>query len=803
MANIVKDVVRGDLSGPYMIEMLYRWHKKYQVLDGYAITAQASPNNTVKIDAGRTLFDGAPVLRSADGNVTFATCSETLPRIDLLYAKNDGTVGVHQGDNAAILDQQGQNNWRQYIEPYIKAGAPAGAILGCVLVRPRAGGSPVIETADIWSWGPQSGYGVVPYQHSVSINQRGTVIYATDEWGQIIDSGVLGTDDTDVFDAAVAECPTNGSIFIGPGVYTLLANKLFYLSGNGTTNPMYYCIGILEAKNVHIFGAGPGVTTLKLANSQHYTNHMAVMILNRTTGDNDNGHTGFTVANLTIDGNKANQSVIYHDGAGGILTGSIRSNESYWNLEIKNSFGYSIYIGNNGNGPANYVRMNHLYIHGSYKSGITTDTSTDLAISNCVIEDSSSGIEILGNTDYATRSRDNIAISNVTCRKAGITIWCINGLVMTGCIMDITGATSYGFQIHCSYNIDVVGCSFAANKTSQYVSYIDGGQYVADGVYKNVNLHNCTFDGYIALKVFGSAKIQAYNCIFHAYTDGTNYGACVYLKEMEEPVSCEVKLYECELIAEAPTTKLIETVALTSLWLYRCHAPNIGVLSSSGGVFHQECYGPGLEGYNSRWRQETSVAYNSTPASATTITMAIDRSGVVGVGCPVKYDCATSGWGYGIITAITSNLITIAGTPMSGSIYYLGYGMPEMVGQVDYIINGAYSDGANSSLIATDQKSYAFWRGRPARLVQIGHRHHSNDSTSNPNVTALINGNAVGTDNSNTGLQVTTSVSNTTGGINASNNRILNGQSIEIKTSAGGTGNANTLTVFLTFVSED
>jgi hypothetical protein len=87
--------------------------------------------------------------------------------------------------------------------------------------------------------------------------------------------------------------------------------------------------------------------------------------------------------------------------------------------------------------------------------------------------------------------------------------------------------------------------------------------------------------------------------------------------------------------------------------------------------------------------------------------------------------------------------------------------------------------------------------------VQIGHRHHSNDSTSNPYVTALINGNAVGTDNSNTGLQVTTSVSNTTDGINASNNRIINGQSIEIKTTAGGTGDANTLTVFLTFVSED
>lgn len=803
MANISLDLVRGDLSGPTLMEMLIRWHKKYQVLDGYAISAQGTPNNTVAIDAGNSLYDGIPTRRAAAGNITFATCSETQYRIDLLYAKNDGTVGIHQGDNAAKLDQQGLDNWRQYIEPYVKASCPAGAILGCVLVKPRAGGSPVIESGDIWSWGPQSAYGVVPYMYSVSINIRGTVIYATDSYGQIISSGVVGTDDTDVFDDAVAGCPTNGSIFIGPGVYTLLANKLFYLSGDGTTNPMYYCIGILEAKNVHIFGAGPGITTLKLANSQHYTNHMAVMILNRTTGDSNNGHTGFTVANLTLDGNKANQSVIYNDGSGCILTGSIRSNEFYWNLEIKNSFGYSIYVGNNGNGPANYVRMNDLYIHGSYKSGITTDTATDLAISNCVIEDSSSGMEILGNTDYATRSRDNIAISNVTCRKAGITIWCINGLVMTGCIMDIAGATSYGFQIHCSYNIDIIGSSFAANKTSQYVSYIDGGQYVADGAYKNVNIHNCTFDGYIALKVFGSAKIQAYNCIFHAYTDGTNYGACVHLKEMEETVTCEVKLYDCELIAEAATTKLVETVANTALYMYRCHAPNIGTISVAGGVYWQECYGPGLERYSSRWRLESPNAYNTTPASGQTITMTVDRTGDVGIGTPVKLNCATSGTTYGIITSITSNLITIAGPPMSGTIYGLFYGPVDLVGQIDYIIPGAYADGANSALISTDQKSYSFWRGRPARLVQIGHRHHSNDSTSNPYVTVLINGNAVGTDNSNAGLQVTTSVSNTTSGINASNNRILNGQSIEIKTSAGGTGNANTLTTFLTFVSED
>lgn len=772
----------------------------YVVVTPSIVQRAAGANMSVDVGAFTYVLGGVFGAKTSTTNVV-VEASDANPRIDLLYLATSGTLTVMKGTARAIVPT-GETTWQKWEEPYPPDFSATDGILLAEIEVP--GSATSILDANIRNIAVPALPVKIDSMASVEVFQRGTEVIARKADGTILDSGVVGTDDTDVINAAVTGCPTNGSILIGPGTYTLEASGgPFYLSGDGTTNPFYYCIGVLEAKNVHLFGAGPGITTLKLAASQHYTDHMVAMILNRTTGDSSNGHTGFTVANMTIDGNKANQSVIYHDGAGCILTGSIRSNESYWNLEIKDSFGYSIYVGNNGNGPANFVRMNNIYIHGSYKSGITTDTATDLAISNCVIYDSSTGLEILGNTDYATRTYDDIAISNVVCRKAGITIWCINGLVMTGCNMDITGATSCGLQIHCSYNVDVIGCRFTGNKTSQYVSYIDGGQYVADGAYKNVNLHDCIFDGYIAFKVFGSAKIQAYNCIFHAYTDDTNYGACVHLKEMSETVTCEVKLYDCELIAEAATTKLIEAVASTVLWLYRCHAPRLGVIDTAGSLRTQECYGAGLEGYNSRWRQETSDAYNSTPASTYTITMTADRSAVVPVGTPVKVICATSGTCYGIVTAITSNLMTLACMPMTGAISYLAYGPADLVGQVDYIIPGSYADGANSTLIATDQKSYSFWRGRPARLVQISHKHYSNDSTSNPYVTAMINGNVVGTDNTNTGLQVTTSTASTTSGINASNNRILNGQAIELKTTAGGTGNASFLTVMLTFVSED
>lgn len=810
MANISLDLVRGDLSGISLIEMLYRWFKKYQVLDGYAISAQGTPNNTVQIDAGTSLYDGQPVRRAAAGNITFATCSETQYRIDLLYAKDDGTVGIHQGDNAAKLDQQGLDNWRQYIEPYIKASCPDGAILGCVLVKPRAGGSPVIEAGDIWSWGPQSGYGVVPYMYSVSIAARGTVIYATDAWGQIISSGVLGTDDTDVFDAAVAECPDDGSIFIGPGTYTLEANKLFYLSGDGTTNPHYYAFGpAMEGKNCHVFGAGIDVTILKLADSQHYTDHKAILVLNRTTGDVNNGFTSFTMTNLTLDGNRANQTILTDiDGPGNYLSGSIRECEWIYNVKSINSAGHGFYLGNNGSGPVAGAILSGLYIENCYRSGICTDTGQDVAISNCVIIDCSTGLEVLGNTDYATRDFDNISITNVVCRRAGFTVWCINGLAMSNCSMDINdvAVASYGLQIHCSKNIIISDSQFRANQVSQYVAYIDGGGYINDGVYSEVYLKDCIFDGYWAIKLFGAAVIYADDCTFAGYTkvegEVRTPGACIYMKEFSEVITAKMNLKDCKFIPGSTDTYIIYSNGQTgtAIYLTRCQALSIGAFDIGGFTYAKDCDGPGLEGYNGFWRLEEG-SYNSTPASTSTLTMTANRTAVIKVGTPLKYYIGGTAY-YGIVTAITSNLLTIAGAPLSSTIQYLMLGTPEMVAQVDYLISGIFDDAASSTLIQTKQKSRSYWRGRPAYLVKIGHLASTADSGTAPKVTASLGGSVVGTDNSNTGLAVGTSLSNTVVGINTSNYKVEDGEEIELKTTEGGSKDATYLTVFLTFVSE-
>jgi len=111
------------------------------------------------------------------------------------------------------------------------------------------------------------GAGISPGSWDVMIYIESTSVKAVSSDGTEIDSGTLGTDDTDIFDSAIAACPNDGKLFIGPGLYTLLANKLFYLDGpiEALTNPFYYAIGILEGKNIHISGAGQGITILKLA----------------------------------------------------------------------------------------------------------------------------------------------------------------------------------------------------------------------------------------------------------------------------------------------------------------------------------------------------------------------------------------------------------------------------------------------------------------------------------------------------------------------------------------------------------
>ena len=651
------------------------------------------------------------------------------------------------------------------------------------------------------------GAGISPGSWDVMIYIESTSVKAVSSDGTEIDSGTLGTDDTDIFDSAIAACPNDGKLFIGPGLYTLLANKLFYLDGPiGTlTNPFYYAIGILEGKNIHISGAGQGITTLKMAAAQHSATHYAIMILNRSTGNAAVGSTAFTVEHMTLDGNKAAQTISYKDGSSLILTGSTASNFKLDNVELKNSWGYGVYYGNNGLGPCSRLRISHVYAHGCVDSSIITDTSSDVVISDCLIFDSNTGLELYGNTDYLSRKKDKIVVNNVNCVGCGITVWCINDVLLTGCHTNITGAApaQHGFLIHSSIGVYAIGCTFECDQVQQHATYIDANTYLADGE-TLVHLESCNITGYHALKVMGNAV---------AHVNGgtiTSKKACIYLRDLDNPIYAKLYIKNALLVPTdftvdefdyiTPNTYLLDIAAGGTVIMDQCEAQLLGAMLLNGFFWARGCTGAGLNGYNSMWRLEEGT-YEATPASTSTITMLANRTTAISVGTPVKY-LIEGVVGYGIVTALTANLMTIAGAPLGGSITALFFGTPEMVGQIDYAFPGVFCAVAGTTLIETLQKSCSVWRGKPAYLVQISHKLLLVDSGTAPKVTASVGGSVVGTDNTNTGLAAGTSLVSTIIGINTTNYRIEHGDAIEIRTTAGGSGDAEDLTVLLTFVAE-
>ncbi len=638
---------------------------------------------------------------------------------------------------------------------------------------------------------------------AVAVVLEGTTIKVINNEGATLGTGVLGTDDTDCFDIAVANCPHNGKLYVGPGTFTLLANKIFYLNGgdeSSAANPFYYAIGILDGKNVDFCGAGVGSTILKLAPGQHYQNHHAVMILNRAHWWNY-GATMFTVTDMTLDGNRSEQDEWYYDGAGLILTGSIASNFKFQRLWLKDSFGYGVYCGNNGSGPVTGLVISDIRATNCYRTAIMTDTVCGLLINNCQIEDSNTGIECVGNQpDYLTRARDSIVISDVICHRAGITLWTVNDATLNSCYMDCTGNPSlYGLLIHSAIRVMVSASKFINNINYKYSTFIDANTYMNDGPCQ-VFFNNCNFEGSYAFRILGEAEV-----IMHG---GQIQGrrSCVYMVgEDLQPVACKLRMTGVELLAlqpvgESPEPTLLLDVATGGyVEMNRCEAPKVGYFQMAAGSNHliRDCTGPGLEGNNSRWRIEEGT-YIATPPSTSTITTLIDRTGVIVAGTPICYQVAGIRY-MGIVTNITIDTIFVAGPPISGDIEALFFGVPEMIGQADYVIPGAFAISAGNQLIKTFQKSHSLWRGRPAYLVWVGCIVQALDTTVQPSVNVTINGNPVVV---GAGIPVALVLQSTLGNIIPANYKIVNGDVIEIETTAGGTGDASDLTVFFTFVSE-
>lgn len=210
------------------------------------------------------------------------------------------------------------------------------------------------------------------------------------------------------------------------------------------------------------------------------------------------------------------------------------------------------------------------------------------------------------------------------------------------------------------------------------------------------------------------------------------------------------------------------------------------------------------ENTDPQWTTVSASKYTATPASTSTVTFS-DTSDLA-VGRPVRYTYNGTTY-YGIITAISTNaLMTIAGAPLNVShdLTNLDIGTPGQVEVLDLMVEGTYADNTEDILAGTANR-YVRWRKSAAYLVAISATHKTADTgAAQPKLNAKVAGNLVSTEDSNAGLQLSTSgawVNGSAVAISAANYAVAFNDSLELRvTAAGSNGNAANLSAALVFV---
>lgn len=219
---------------------------------------------------------------------------------------------------------------------------------------------------------------------------------------------------------------------------------------------------------------------------------------------------------------------------------------------------------------------------------------------------------------------------------------------------------------------------------------------------------------------------------------------------------------------------------------------------------HESAYDHALIGTIVEWQAVPTSAYTATPASTSRITMS-DTSGLkVGQALRYAYDGATY---YGVVAALSANsYIDVAGAALNVSkdLTSLAFGATSKVVQVDFFVAGTYADGTDDTLLASDMKTAFSWMGPKAYLVAFRVKQKTNDSGTQPKVNVMVNGAAVGTENTNAGPAVDDDwVDCSAVALSTSNYDINRGEPVEVACkAAGGSGDAEHLTVSCLFVLE-
>ncbi|HPL21459.1 MAG TPA: hypothetical protein PLY74_10810 [Methanothrix soehngenii] len=373
--------------------------------------------------------------------------------------------------------------------------------------------------------------------HDAIIYQRSGYTYAYRSDGKPITKAKTGADAAKLFKSAVDAMPDRGSIHIGRGVYSLSAPHEFQLDADGS-NPFYCCVPVID-KSIHIYGAGPGSTVLQLMPGQRHPGRHVAMILARGTGPFTPGYDGFTVANMTIDGNRGQQTEgSPKDGESLILAGSKRSGGRYYNLRLIRSPGSGMYLGNNGGGYEDGALVHHVVAQDCAAEGIMLDTCQHSRVTDCAAWGCREGLHLHGDEWWATekhpeRSPDWVQVSGFQ-TDSPITVWQVRKFMISDVMMDCsTKDEAYGLVVRDS--IGHVRNSVLVNDVKKTTS-LGGATYIYGR--SELELSGCHLEGYYGLHALGKASAVAQGCRLVAP------GGCFYLAD-PEPVQCSVMAANC------------------------------------------------------------------------------------------------------------------------------------------------------------------------------------------------------------------------------------------------------------------
>lgn len=205
------------------------------------------------------------------------------------------------------------------------------------------------------------------------------------------------------------------------------------------------------------------------------------------------------------------------------------------------------------------------------------------------------------------------------------------------------------------------------------------------------------------------------------------------------------------------------------------------------------------------FQEVATTKYAAQPTAVDKITMT-DTSDFY-VGRAIKYTYGSVAY-YGIVRTISQNqFIEIAGATLdvNVNITKLEAGHRDAVIQMPFFVGGTFGNGTDATLLANDMNAYVRWKGPESCLVQFEAAQKTIDTGSvQPKVNVYLGGNAVGTENTNAGPELTNSAGawkeSSPVGISLANYTISFNESIEIGVTQGTNATSADLSGNLLFV---